>query len=214
MNIKVFAAAFIAVLLGIIGFNYYSSQKAEQRAATHSAEVAKLQAKAAAMDAEAAPSNPKQEAEPVQPISNNQPQTAAMPVASDEELFNPPRAVYNNQGSTKKARLIADKAKMDAVLKRWNDALKIATNTPRIQLGAKIEDLQAIKREVSNMQLSQCMIEPRNRLAKAMTIFIDGLLGFKSDTTLGVFLFRHYAEKANKDMQLYNVISEQCISLA
>ena len=128
-------------------------------------------------------------------------------------MFGNPKPAIAKVDTVKKAQLIEDKAKLDNTLLRWNDAMKIALTTPRIHLGDKIENLQAIKLEVLSMNLSPCMNEPRNRLANAMSIFIDGLLEFKSNTNIGVFLFEDYAKKANKDMGLYQVISNQCISL-
>ena len=209
MDIKKIVAIAALVLLAIIGYNYYSSAQSEKARA---ARMAGTEALKASIPQSVAPQSITTKA----PVSKEKPKVAVsepISVASDDELFGNPKPAIAKVDTVKKAQLIEDKAKLDNALLRWNDAMKIALTTPRIHLGDKIESLQAIKLEVLSMNLSPCMNEPRNRLANAMSIFIDGLLEFKSNTSIGVFLFEDYAKKANKDMGLYQVISNQCISL-
>jgi len=209
MDIKKIVAVAALVFLAIIGYNYYSSAQSEKARDARSVET---EAVKASVPQPVAPQSITTKA----PVLEQQPKavvTEPISVASDDELFGNPKPAIAKVDTVKKAQLIEDKAKLDNALLRWNDAMKIALTTPRIHLGDKIENLQAIKLEVSSMNLSPCMNEPRNRLANAMSIFIDGLLEFKSNTSIGVFLFEDYAKKANKDMGLYQVISNQCISL-
>lgn len=209
MDIKKIVAVAALVFLAIIGYNYYSSAQSEKARAARSVETEALKA---SIPQPVAPQSITTKA----PVLEQQPKavvTEPISVASDDELFGSPKPAIAKVDTVKKAQLIEDKAKLDNALLRWNDAMKIALTTPRIHLGDKIENLQAIKLEVLSMNLSPCMNEPRNRLANAMSIFIDGLLEFKSNTNIGVFLFEDYAKKANKDMGLYQVISNQCISL-
>ena len=209
MDIKKIVAVAALVFLAIIGYNYYSSAQSEKARAARSVETEALKA---SIPQPVAPPSITTKA----PVLEQQPKAVVaepISVASDDELFGNPKPAVAKVDTVKKAQLIEDKAKLDNALLRWNDAMKIALTTPRIHLGDKIENLQAIKLEVLSMNLSPCMNEPRNRLANAMSIFIDGLLEFKSNTDIGVFLFEDYAKKANKDMGLYQVISNQCISL-
>lgn len=209
MDIKKIVAVAALVFLAIIGYNYYSSAQSEKARAARSVETEALKA---SIPQPVAPQSITTKA----PVLEQQPKVAVsepISVASDDELFGNPKPAIAKVDTVKKAQLIEDKAKLDNALLRWNDAMKIALTTPRIHLGDKIENLQAIKLEVLSLSLSACMNEPRNRLANAMSIFIDGLLEFKSNTDIGVFLFEDYAKKANKDMGLYQVISNQCISL-
>lgn len=209
MDIKKIVVIAALVFLAIIGYNYYSGAQSEKARAARSVETEVLKA---SVPQPVAPQSITTKA----PVSEQQPKavvTEPIPIASDDELFGNPKPAIAKVDTVKKAQLIEDKAKLDNALLRWNDAMKIALTTPRIHLGDKIENLQAIKLEVLSMSLSACMNEPRNRLANAMSIFIDGLLEFKSNTNIGVFLFEDYAKKANKDMGLYQVISNQCISL-
>ncbi len=209
MDIKKIVVIAALVFLAIIGYNYYSSAQSEKARAARSVETEALKA---SVPQPVAPQSITTKA----PVLEPQPKavvTEPISVASDDELFGNPKPAIAKVDTVKKAQLIEDKAKLDNALLRWNDAMKIALTTPRIHLGDKIENLQAIKLEVLSMNLSPCMNEPRNRLANAMSIFIDGLLEFKSNTDIGVFLFEDYAKKANKDMGLYQVISNQCISL-
>ncbi len=209
MDIKKIVVIAALVFLAIIGYNYYSSAQSEKARAARSVETEALKA---SIPQPVAPQSITTKA----PVLEQQPEavvTEPISVASDDELFGNPKPAMAKVDTVKKAQLIEDKAKLDNALLRWNDAMKIALTTPRIHLGDKIENLQAIKLEVLSMNLSPCMNEPRNRLANAMSIFIDGLLEFKSNTDIGVFLFEDYAKKANKDMGLYQVISNQCISL-
>lgn len=209
VDIKKIVVIAALALLVIIGFNYYSSAQSENNRAARAAETE-------ALKASIPQSIVQQPITAKVPVLDQHPESVVAeptPVASDAELFGSPKPTTAKVDTVKKAKLIEDKAKLDNALLRWNDAMKIALTTPRIHLGDKIENLQAIKLEVLSMNLSPCMNEPRNRLANAMSIFIDGLLEFKSNTDIGVFLFEDYAKKANKDMGLYNVISSQCISL-
>lgn len=209
MDIKKIVVIAALALLAIIGYNYYSSAQSEK---ARTARIAETEALRASDPQPVAP----QPIATKPPVSEQQPKevvTEPILIASDDELFGNPKPAIAKVDTVKKAQLIEDKAKLDNALLRWNDAMKIALTTPRIHLGDKIENLQAIKLEVLSMDLSPCMNEPRNRLANAMSIFIDGLLEFKSNTDIGVFLFEDYAKKANKDMGLYQVISNQCISL-
>ena len=213
MDIKKIVIIAAIALIVIIGFNYYSSAQSEKNRTARIAETEALRANIMKKEIEQAPSvttaivkNETSKAQQVVPV--------ATVVASDDDLFGSPTSRVAQVDTAKKAALTADKAKLDNALLRWNDAMKVAITTPRIQLDGKIEGLQAIKLEVLTMDLNPCMNEPRNRLANAMGIFIDGLLEFKSNTNIGVFLFRDYAQKANKDMELYNVISNQCITLS
>lgn len=209
MDIKKIVVIAALVFLAIIGYNYYSSAQSEKARAVRMTETEALKA---SIPQPVAPQSITTKA----PVLEQQPKAVAtepIPIASDDELFGNPKPAIAKVDTVKKAQLIEDKAKLDNALLRWNDAMKIALTTPRIHLGDKIENLQAIKLEVLSMNLSPCMNEPRNRLANAMSIFIDGLLEFKSNTNIGVFLFEDYAKKANKDMGLYQVISNQCISL-
>lgn len=210
MDIKKIVVIAALVFLAIIGYNYYSSAQSEKARAARSVETEAIKV---SVPQPVAPQSITTKA----PVLEQQPEavvTESVSVASDDELFGNPKPAIAKVDTVKKAQLIEDKAKLDNALLRWNDAMKIALTTPRIHLGDKIENLQAIKLEVLSMSLSACMNEPRNRLANAMSIFIDGLLEFKSNTDIGVFLFEDYAKKANKDMGLYQVISNQCISLA
>ena len=209
MDIKKIVVIAALALLAIIGFNYYSSAQSEKARAVR---VAETEALKASIPQPVAPQSITTKTQ----VSTSQPNAVGVEpvsVASDDELFGSPKPSIAKVDIVKKAQLTDDKAKLDNALLRWNDAMKIALTTPRIHLGDKIENLQAIKLEVLSMNLSPCMDEPRNRLANAMSIFIDGLLEFKSNTNIGVFLFEDYAKKANKDMGLYQVISNQCISL-
>lgn len=211
MDIKKIVIIAAVLLLAFIGFNYYSSAQSEKTRAVRMAETEALRAsnaQRAALDPKPAP-----KAMAVSTPVASQPQDTAvdpMPVASDSELFNVnPMPVVSG-----KQQMVADKAKMDNALLRWNDALKVAASTPRIHLTQEIKNLQAIKLEVINMGVAPCMTASKTHLANAMTIFIDGLLEFKSNTIIGEFLFRDYAKKANRDMERYSIISNQCITMS
>lgn len=198
------------LLIGFIGYNNYSSYQKKESAAARAAETEALRA-SNAQRAELDP-KPEPKAMAVSTPAASQSQDMAvdpMPVASDSELFdvNPTPVVSGKQ------QMVADKAKMDDALLRWNDALKVAASTPRIHLTQEIKNLQAIKLEVINMDVAPCMTASKTHLANAMTIFIDGLLEFKSNTIIGEFLFRDYAKKANRDMERYSIISNQCITM-
>lgn len=211
VSIKIIIAVVFVLLVGLISYNNYSSYQSRKSAEARRVETQAIQADLAQQPQ----SKPKvvPSATVVSVPTASQPQDTAidtMPVASDSELFdvNPTPVVSGKQ------QMVADKAKMDDALLRWNDALKVAASTPRIHLTQEIKNLQAIKLEVINMDIAPCMTASKTHLANAMTIFIDGLLEFKSNTIIGEFLFRDYAKKANRDMERYSIISNQCITMS
>lgn len=213
MVFKVLAAA-AAVIFIVLGVIYYNGMQSKNR-------LAEIQADMAAPPTQLVKVEPtiKDNTQPLQLKADTKvDNSGGVVVASDEELFSDV-SVNVNQRAAKRlpkapdSNIVKDKAKLDNIRVRWNDAMKVALSTSRIQLNPAIQDLQSIKLDVLNMNVEPCLEAPKARLAKAMGIFIDGLLEFKSNTNIGVFLFEDYAEKANKDMEAYDVWSQQCVTM-
>lgn len=67
---------------------------------------------------------------------------------------------------------------LDQVSSRWDDEQKLADNTSRINLPARISELQAIKRDVEDQDWPTCAEEAKNKLLEGMNYTIDGFITF------------------------------------
>lgn len=70
---------------------------------------------------------------------------------------------------------------LNAVARRWDDALHLADSTPRIQLATQISNLQQIRRDVEDQDWPECAQGAQRALVKAMNAAIDGFIAFMTD---------------------------------
>lgn len=68
--------------------------------------------------------------------------------------------------------------KWDALIGKWDDAVTLAEQTPRMAVADRIESLQAIRRELTAFEVPSCADGAKAHLAKHMTGVIDGFLLF------------------------------------
>jgi formylglycine-generating enzyme required for sulfatase activity len=69
---------------------------------------------------------------------------------------------------------------LDAIEKRWEDGLKVAESTSRIALSGPVMNLQSIRRDLDSLQASECMLQARDELGRAMDSSIQQMLLFMS----------------------------------
>lgn len=73
---------------------------------------------------------------------------------------------------------------LQGLAREWDDANKLADQTPRASLAAQIQNLQAIRRKVQDLQAPDCAKPAQTDLAASMDAAIEGYLAFlaqKSD---------------------------------
>lgn len=75
-----------------------------------------------------------------------------------------------------------------AIAQEWDDAFKLANNTPRSALAAQITSLQAIRRKVQEVEAPSCATLAKQYLIDSMDNAINGLIAFlgqKPDKEVG-----------------------------
>lgn len=90
------------------------------------------------------------------------------------------KALENRLAKEKEQRdaLTTSLAAVDAMLARWDDAVKVAGTTSRIALGPQVAALQAIKRDAEQLTVPPCLDKGKADLVLAMTSTVDGFLAF------------------------------------
>lgn len=70
---------------------------------------------------------------------------------------------------------------LGGILGRWQDAIEIANSTARISLNGPVSDLQAIRREVDDLEAPLCASQAKSALISSMDHVIEGFLIFMQD---------------------------------
>lgn len=70
---------------------------------------------------------------------------------------------------------------LNEIENRWDDAIDIASSTARIALPTPVANLQNIKRDLKNVELSDCLKPAREVLNDYMDIKINTFLKFMAD---------------------------------
>lgn len=173
MDIKKIITIAVVVFLGIIGFNYYSSAQSEKNRTDRVAETEALR-----VDLAQAESDKVKQAQ----IQQQQIEFEAMPekaqqIITAKESRPQPEMEYQNINFEKE-----DRAKLDEIMGRWNDASAIASRTSRIALPAVVKDMQSIKREVDKLSVTPCLTRAQANLMAAMESEITMYLRFMADS--------------------------------
>ncbi len=173
MNIKTMAIAALMVLLGIIGFNYYSSAQSEKNRTARMAETEALRDQIAKVESDKA-----KQAE----VEQQRIEFDAMPEKAQQIIIAKasepqPEMEYQSINFEKE-----DRAKLDEIMGRWGDASSIASRTSRIALPAVVKDMQAIKRELDKLSVTPCLTKAQANLMAAMESEITMYLRFMADS--------------------------------
>lgn len=92
---------------------------------------------------------------------------------------------------------------IEPLARRWDDANKLANQTPRMQLAAQIANLQAIRRDVQDLKPPECSKPAQTALVGTMDATIQGYVDFlaqKPDSVVQVSF-----QKASSQMDAYIV---------
>lgn len=177
MDIKKIVAIAALVLLAIIGFNYYSSAQSEKARAVRVAETEALrnQIKIREMD----------QARNTQ-IQQDREELEGMPVAAQEiitakESQSEAGIEYQDINTQKE-----DRAKLDDIMERWNDASIVASRTSRIALSNVVQDMQALRREADKLVVTPCLTRAQANLLVGMDSELAGYLKFMADSDASI----------------------------
>ncbi len=100
---------------------------------------------------------------------------------------------------------------LDSLLGRWDDAVKLASNTGRIALSGPVTTLQGLRREAERLTVSPCMDQAKNLLLKSMESTTEGFLEFmRNQLKIGDKLAQIDFDAAAKDMAAFRTARGAC----
>ena len=103
-------------------------------------------------------------------------------------------------------------AQLENLATKFEDKINIAESTPRIGLGAALNDLATIKSEVSGLQVSECLAPAKASLSN----YVAARLGFMSDFAAdridedNLESYQHYIESAQTSLSEYQTNMQEC----
>ncbi len=107
----------------------------------------------------------------------------------------------------------ADKARLADLQRRerrWEDAVKLASVTSRIQLAPVVQDLQAQAREYEALELPGCLSAAKPYLVESKTATVKGMVEFMEDATFGKYAYANAAETAERADRNVRMVVEGC----
>lgn len=113
--------------------------------------------------------------------------------------------------SARNDALTSSLKKVDDLVVRWIDALRVAGTTARIQLAVPVSSMQAIRREAEGLTVPPCLDTGKVELLKSMDASIEGFLTFmRNEFKAGDELSRPYMEEAANALKEYQRIRRDC----
>ena len=160
------------VLLAIIGYNYYSSAQSEKARTARMAETEALRNQIKIREIDQARNTQ---------IQQDREELEGMPVAAQEiitakESQSETGIEYEDINTQKE-----DRAKLDDIMERWNDASIVASRTSRIALSNVVQDMQALRREADKLVVTPCLTRAQANLLVGMDSELAGYLKFMAD---------------------------------
>ncbi|OLF36499.1 hypothetical protein BTW00_05275 [Psychrobacter sp. C 20.9] len=172
MDIKKIVIIAAVFLLALIGFNYYSSAQSEKARAVRMAETEALRNQIKIREIDQARNTQ---------IQQDREELESMPVAAQEIITakesQPEVGVEYQDFNAQKE----DRAKLDDVMDRWNDASIVASRTSRIALSNVVQDMQALRREADKLVVTPCLTRAQANLLVGMDSELAGYLKFMAD---------------------------------
>lgn len=165
------------VFLGIIGINYYNSVEADKSIAARSAETEILRQQIKAQEIDKARNTE---------IQQERAEIEAMPIAAQQIIAAKdseakPDIEYQSINIEKE-----DRAKLDDIMERWEDASTVASRTSRISLSTVVQNMQSLKREADKLSVTPCLTKAQANLLVGMDSEITAYLKFMSDSNAAI----------------------------
>lgn len=172
MDIKKIVIVAAILLIAIIGYNYYSSAQSEKARAARVAETEALRNQIKIREMNQARNTQ---------IQQDREELEGMPVAAQEIITakesQPEADVEYQEVNAQKE----DRAKLDDIMDRWNDASIVASRTSRIALSNVVQDMQALRREADKLVVTPCLTRAQANLLVGMDSELTGYLKFMAD---------------------------------
>ena len=177
MDIKKIVVIAALALLAIIGYNYYSSAQSEKARAVRVAETEALRNQIKIREIDQARNTQ---------IQQDREELEGMPIAAQEiitakESQSETGIEYEDINTQKE-----DRAKLDDIMERWNDASIVASRTSRIALSNVVQDMQALRREADKLVVTPCLTRAQANLLVGMDSELAGYLKFMADSDASI----------------------------
>lgn len=101
---------------------------------------------------------------------------------------------------------------LQAVSKRWADAVSEARSTPRSDIGAQIVKLQAIRNEANAIDVNECTGAARGSLQAAMGLWIDAFTTFQKEKGESTDATTQKVQDAETQLRAAYAQSETCLN--
>jgi hypothetical protein len=102
---------------------------------------------------------------------------------------------------------MSPEADLGKIERRWNDGLKLTAATPKIALSNQVGNLQAIKRDLEDLNIMGCLREPKGILVEHMDSVIDGMLAWMRDEKI---LSDSKQQSAEERATAYRTARDKC----
>ena len=124
----------------------------------------------------------------------DEPETAASPTSTPRPTATPDLGCSTDDGEQ-----VFDL--LSEVSQRWDDAVALADQTPRMQLAGQIGNLQEIRRDAQNQEWPKCGDPAQEALVAGMNAGIEGFIAFLGDEEQSV-IDDHFADY-QREMRLF-----------
>ena len=119
---------------------------------------------------------------PATPEPTQTPQPTQTPVPTIEPTIEPTINPYCNSED-----IIAFNDSFSLLWDKWIDQYKVAISTPQISLADQIVNLQAIKRDLDNIEPTKCTVKYYSLMTKFTGKIIDAFLAFLSNKSKSIY---------------------------
>jgi len=96
-------------------------------------------------------------------------------------------------------------ADLQAIKKRWDDGVNVASSTSRIALSGPAMNLQQIRRDLDGVKTGECLADAKSALAEGMDATISGVLAFMGDSDSGGLNFAMGSLQAGRYDDIVNL---------
>lgn len=106
-------------------------------------------------------------------------------------------------------------AAMDALVARWQDALRVADSTARVSLAGPVAELQKIRRDAAPLTVPPCLDSGKAALLSAMDLSVNGFITFMQNKyDAGSAIAQPYFDGAAQSTQRYTAARAGCAGAA
>lgn len=99
-------------------------------------------------------------------------------------------------------------SELQAIEKKWEDAVAVAGSTGRIALAQPVSNLQSIRRELEGVKLGKCLMAAKPAYEEHMDLLINAMLQFMSHHEA---MSDQLIDEAKESAKKYQKLKAECI---